>query len=83
MFITPAYPGPDSPVSCYFSAATGNELRVAISWWSASDGSNNDSLPTNLGLAIYDPDNQLVPTVYDDNGQRVEQGDSNSWDNNY
>lgn len=83
MFITPAYPGPDSPVSCHFSAATGNELRVAISWWSASDGSNNDSLPTNLGLAIYDPDNQLVPTVYDNNGQRVEQGDSNSWDNNY
>jgi subtilisin family serine protease len=83
MFITPAYPGPSSPVSCHFSAATGDEMRVAISWWSASDGSSSDSLSTNLGLAIYDPDNQLVPTVYDNNGQRVEQGDSNSWDNNY
>lgn len=82
--INPNYPATGNPVQRYFSAAAGNEIRAVISWWSIADAFGLlDQLPTDLGLEIYDPDGQLVPTVYDNNGQRVENGDSNSWHNNY
>ncbi len=82
--ITPAYPGPNNPMSRYFSASVGNEVRVIISWWSeAGENGSYDRLSTNLGLEIYDPDHQLVPNVYDQNNRLVENGISNSWDNNY
>lgn len=71
-------------MSRYFSASVGNEIRVVISWWSeAGENGSYDRLSTNLGLEIYDPDHQLVPNVYNQNNQLVENGISNSWDNNY
>ena len=82
--INPSYPGPSNPVSYYFSASMGNEIRVVISWWSeAGENGSYDRLSTNLNLEIYDPEHQLVPNVYDQANQLVENGISASWDNNY
>lgn len=82
--INPSYPGPGNPMSYYFSASVGNEIRVVISWWSEAGANGSyDRLSTNLNLEIYDPDHQLVPNVYDQANQLVENGISASWDNNY
>ena len=74
--INSSYPSSQSPIYRYFSAMTGDMVRVVITWWSYADANEGsypvgvDELITNLALEVFDP-----------NGQSVAY--SNSWDNNY